>query len=101
MSDLPWAAMLKLAGVKISEVAERAGVSPCYVSRQLHGSKPLQYPVERACKQLVGERRENWYPAAVALIQLLHHWTVENQVREVVQEDSKRGGRGAVRIQTE
>ena len=84
--DLPWAAMLKVAGVTVAEVAERADLSESYVYQQLRGAKPMQYPTERACKQAIGARQGEWYPAVAALVRLIHDWSTEKQVRQILAE---------------
>lgn len=86
MSDAPtpWAAMLKLAGVSVAEIADLTGLGSRYIYKQLRGEMPMQYRVERACKHAIGAKQDDWYPAAAAMIRLLHDWSVSDQVREVM-----------------
>ncbi len=84
--DLPWAAMLKVAGVTVAEVAEAAGLSSDYVYKQLRGDRPLQYPVERACRDLVRLKQEAWYPAVALLVRILHDGKIHSQVSSVMWE---------------
>ncbi len=72
MTDLPWGAMLKLAGVKVAEIATRTGLSSAYVYAQLNGRKPMQYNVEMACVAAIREASERWYPPVASMIQILH-----------------------------
>jgi AcrR family transcriptional regulator len=85
--------MLKLAGVSVADVAARADLSEGYVYKQLRGEEPMQYRVERACEHMISERKDEWYPAAASMIRLLHRWTVETEVREVLREDGWPGRR--------
>lgn len=71
MTDLPWAAMLKIAGVRVTEVAEATGLTPSCVQKQLRGARTLQYNVRRECERLIRERRGQWYPGVRELIRTL------------------------------
>lgn len=47
--------VLGLHGVRVSAVAERAGVTPGAVTRQLAGEHPLSEPVRAAMLEMIGE----------------------------------------------
>ncbi len=69
--ELPWAAMLKLAGVRVEEVASATGHSLRYVYQQLRGDRPMQYDVRAACTRLLSERKQRWVPVVRSIVRVL------------------------------
>lgn len=57
-------AMLRVAGVRVQEIADRLGVTSGYVQNQLSGAMTLQYAVERACREAIREKQEEWRPVS-------------------------------------
>jgi hypothetical protein len=81
--DLPWSAMLKIAGVQNADIAAATGLSAGYVSRQLNGKKPLQYKVRQACLVAIRARQREWYLPVLELVRQaqLKQWVVIDDPR--------------------
>jgi hypothetical protein len=90
-NTLPWAGMLKIAGVRVEEVANATHLTKAYVYKQLNGTMPMTYLVRQACDGLIRARMDDWYPAVGSLIRLLAPDNTGHQVREIFGEENRRG----------